>query len=131
VEAPEERHLREALDCYARKFGIQEAVSRVCEYFHLPVPAALLTAIRDAVRHRRMAELLFTDPDLVYRRVKLGDRHLLSAAARLAIKENALPSELDPHTGEPDPEVVLRTVKNFPYFSFDDPKRGFDKGLLF
>jgi hypothetical protein len=127
---PEERQLVEALDCYVRKFGIRQTMVRACRRFNLPVPAALMTAARDAQRHRRMVDVLKTDPDLLYRQGKLGERRLLSEAARRAIKEDAQPSELDPD-GEPDAEIVKRLVGKFPYFRWDDRKRSFDKGLWF
>jgi hypothetical protein len=77
-----------------------------------------------------MVELLESDPELQRRRVKYGDRHLLSAAARLAISENARKSELD-QGGKPTVDAVNKLVRAFPYFSFDDEKRGFDAGLWF
>jgi hypothetical protein len=109
-------------------------LERVCLNIGIPMPSNLTKAARTAQRHRRMAELLATDEELVRRREKLGEGDmLLTAAARRAIKESARASELVSGTDEPNPYLVKRLAGSFPYLMFDDPnpKRGLDKGLLF
>jgi hypothetical protein len=125
-----EIRLHQALRAHAQKWGERATLAQVYLHFGRSMPGPPVNPA-DADRHARMVELLKTDPELVRRRRKEGDRHLLSAAARLAVRENALPSELDAQTGEPTVEAVKRLVRGFPYFSFDDDKRGFDQGVWF
>jgi hypothetical protein len=122
---------------YARGHGFQAMLARVCLDSGFPMPPSLTSAALAAQRHLRMAQLLTTDEELVYRREKLSEgNRLLSAAARRALAERGSehgirPSEIVPGTDEPNPDLIKRLVAGFPYLMFDDPKRGLDKGLLF
>jgi hypothetical protein len=122
--------LHQALRLHIEKWGERATLAQVYRHLGRPMPGPA-SAVDPIIgrRHAHMVELYKTDPEILRRR-RQGDRHLYSILATLAIKENARPAELDA-TGEPTAYAVNQVVRSFPYFSFDDPKRGFDEGLWF
>ena len=60
--------------------------------------------------------------------IKLNAEGLQRAEiARRVILEAPEPNEIDPATRQPYPNKVKRLVNGFPYFCWDDPKRGFNQ----
>jgi hypothetical protein len=122
---PSEQEYSDLTRRFASQYGKRATLALVYRVLDLPTPGR--PVIVADPRHRRMAELLGTDPELIRRRAQ-GDRRLLSEAARKAILENPAPNELT-KDGEPDPNIVKRPVRTMPFFSFDIPEEGFDLGF--
>jgi hypothetical protein len=120
--------LHQALHCHEQTWGERATRAQVDLHFGRKMPGPPVNPL-DAARHARMAVLIETDPNLVRRRVKEGDHRVLAQAARLAIKENALPSERD-ENGKPTRDAVDRLCAGFPYFALD-MGAGFDRTIWF
>jgi hypothetical protein len=122
--------LCQVLERYANEHGVEATLAQVhaCLRTWQERQRRGRPMIDDQERLALMARHLVEDADLIGRRRQGDGNKLLAEAARRALRELPAANDLD-KAGEATSSAVRRVVRKFPFFSFDDPKRGFDRGL--